>query len=85
MTLRLNPTRSGSTRQLGNSSPTQSLVPVAVGTLAKIAGIGNGGAHSCAFLDTESTQCWGSDSQGQLGNGSGGSTQAPGPVTLTCP
>jgi len=77
---------SNASGQLGiGGAPATSNVPVAVSTLTRISTIGNGGAHSCASLDTETTQCWGSDSMGQLGNGAGGNQSSPGPVTLTCP
>jgi alpha-tubulin suppressor-like RCC1 family protein len=59
--------------------------PAPVSTITSLSTIGNGGAHSCASLSTETTQCWGSDSQGQLGNGAGGSSNVPTQVTLTCP
>ena len=72
--------------QLGTGgTPATSNVPVAVNTLTRISTIGNGSSHSCAALQTETTQCWGSDSAGQLGNGSGGNQTSPGPVSLTCP
>ena len=36
--------------------------------------------HACALSTAGAVYCWGSDSQGQLGNGPGGSQSTPGPV-----
>ena len=56
--------------QLGNSSTTNSSTPVTVAGLAGPAiGIAAGDQHTCALLRTGTVQCWGFNSQGQLGTG----------------
>jgi alpha-tubulin suppressor-like RCC1 family protein len=67
--------------QLGNSSTTQSLVPVAVTTsgvlsgktLTQISGDENG-MYTCALDSAGAAYCWGAASFGQLGNGGVSST-----------
>jgi len=76
--------------QIGDgTSPTDRLVPTTVinptNPLDQIKTIGLGGTHSCAALDTQGTVCWGSDGQGQLGNGASGSSNLPSAVQTLCP
>ena len=75
--------------QLGNSSTTQSLVPVAVTTSGVLSGLSltqisadEGGQYTCALASTGAAYCWGAASYGQLGNG--GASSTPGvPVAVT--
>jgi len=71
--------------QLGDgNSATDSPTPVDVcptggcpGTLSGANFIGAGGQHSCAVVVGAEVRCWGSDSDGQLGNGAGGGSTTP--------
>ena len=67
--------------QLGNSSTTQSLVPVAVTTSGVLAGktltqisADQNGMYTCALDSSGLAYCWGSNNYGQLGNGGVSST-----------
>jgi alpha-tubulin suppressor-like RCC1 family protein len=73
--------------QIGDgTSGTSRLVPTAVSGLTNVSRIGNGGYYSCAAVGDSAARCWGSDSDGQLGNGSAGDSTTPQPVmSLTCP
>ena len=74
--------------QLGNSSTTQSLVPVAVTTSGVLAGktltqlaADQNGQYTCALDSAGAAYCWGAASFGQLGNG--GVASVPGvPVAV---
>jgi alpha-tubulin suppressor-like RCC1 family protein len=61
----------GDGRWHGNAPNTMgdNLLPVALGTGRKAAGIGLGQVHACAVLDNGQLKCWGSNSDGQLGLG----------------
>lgn len=60
--------------QLGNGSDTGSIGdPVLVSGITNAISISAGQSHSCAVLANGRVQCWGSNADGQLGNG-----QAPG-------
>jgi len=68
--------------QLGNNSTTQSQVPVAVDTSGVLSGktiksisVGNG--HSCVVASDNKAYCWGSNSNGQLGNNSYSNSLVP--------
>jgi len=68
--------------QLGNTSTTQSLVPVAVSKAGVLAGvtltqITSGDASACALATTGAAYCWGTDANGQLGNNSTTSSDVP--------
>lgn len=71
--------------QLGNSSTTQSNLPVAVNTTGALSGktiksISTGGSTTCAIASDDKVYCWGSNSNGQLGIGS--TTQSTVPVAV---
>jgi alpha-tubulin suppressor-like RCC1 family protein len=58
--------------QLGDGTKNNSNVPVDVrGLSAAVQGIALGPNHSCALLSGGDIECWGSNSEGQLGNGKG--------------
>ena len=57
--------------QLGNGSKTNSSRPVEASGLSNgITAIAVGGSHTCAITRAQQLKCWGSNSSGQLGNGS---------------
>ena len=74
--------------QLGNGSSlpgNDNATPVAVIGLQSVKSISaggvNNGSHTCDILDNGSAMCWGSNSNGQLGNGSSGTNNStPGNV-----
>lgn len=71
---------------LGDGTTNDSSVLVQVSGLtsgvSKIAvGGGFGSMFSCAVLTDGTVRCWGSDSNGQLGNGAGSSSTVPGAVS----
>lgn len=56
-----------------NGSNSGSLLPVDVAGLgAEAVGVGAGYGHTCAVVGQGGLKCWGFNSDGQLGNGSGG-------------
>jgi len=76
---------SGEYGQLGNGSDEKSPVPVTVDISGVLkdkelvdASVGN--EHACALDDAGKAYCWGRNSDGQLGNGSG--EKSPVPVTV---
>ena len=57
--------------QLGNDAEmVDKPIPVAVSGISGARAISSGGSFSCAITNTGSMKCWGSNSHGQLGNGS---------------
>ena len=59
--------------QLGSGSQTSSSTPVAVTVLGKAwASVSAGSAHACALATDSTLWCWGDNSDGQLGTGTGG-------------
>ena len=64
-----------SSGQLGDASSSNSSVPVAVDTSGVLAGktltqVTSGAYYTCALDSTGAAYCWGSNANGQLGNGS---------------
>jgi alpha-tubulin suppressor-like RCC1 family protein len=74
--------------QLGNGSTIASRTPVGVAGLGSgVKRIAAGGGHSCALTSAGGVKCWGSDSYGQLGNGTwtgnvGGTGPFPTPIDV---
>jgi alpha-tubulin suppressor-like RCC1 family protein len=69
--------------ELGNGSTAESHVPVAViGLVGTATAISIGVAHTCAVMSNGKIQCWGYNSNGQLGNNSNVSTGISGPTTV---
>lgn len=69
--------------QLGNNSTISSPVPVEISTLRgvpTVTAVAAGGAHTCAVTGEGHVKCWGSNSEGQLGNGA--TTSSPVPVDV---
>jgi alpha-tubulin suppressor-like RCC1 family protein len=60
--------------------PTTVKNPAGTGPLTGVTGLATGGNHTCARVTGNQVRCWGSNSNGQLGNG-GGDGQ-PLPVTV---
>ena len=75
--------------QLGNNTTDNSSAPVAVSTFTDVSAtavsITTGGSHTCALLNTGAVNCWGSNSDGQLGNGNTTSSSVPAKVMLFVP
>ena len=68
--------------QLGESGPATSVEPLAVNTTGVLAGktikmIAAGANHACAIASDDLVYCWGSGSEGQLGNGSNSNSSIP--------
>ncbi len=69
--------------ELGNNSMTDSSRPVAVvntsgsGTLSSVSSLSGGRYHSCAVLTSGAVDCWGYNTDGQLGNNSTTNSSIP--------
>ena len=73
---------SGNSGKLGNGSTASSRVPVAVNTSGVLSGktikqISAGENHTCAIASDNRAYCWGSNKNGQLGNGSTANSNVP--------
>jgi alpha-tubulin suppressor-like RCC1 family protein len=69
--------------QLGNGTNASSRIPVQVaGLTSGVKKIALGSSHSCAITANSTVQCWGRNSDGQLGNGSVGNSPTPVTVAL---
>jgi alpha-tubulin suppressor-like RCC1 family protein len=67
--------------QLGDASTTESAVPVQVdGMQSGVAAIAAGLAHTCGLLATGTVLCWGTNANGELGDGKTLDSDAPVPV-----
>ncbi|MCH2109427.1 MAG: RCC1 repeat-containing protein, partial [Polyangiaceae bacterium] len=70
--------------QLGDGSNNDSTTPVAVsgidGTTNNAVSVAGGNYHSCAVLETGAVNCWGRNTEGQLGNDS--TTESTIPVAV---
>jgi alpha-tubulin suppressor-like RCC1 family protein len=74
---------SGSGGELGDGNTTyDSLTPVNAKTSAKAVAIALGYSHSCAVLVDGTVQCWGENTDGQLGSGSTSDQPTPVPGTV---
>jgi len=76
---------SGGNAQLGNNSTDQKTVPTAVYTAGALSGktiksISAGDYHTCAIASDDLAYCWGSNSYGQLGDGTTTQRATPTPV-----
>lgn len=68
--------------QLGNGTTTSSTSPVTVtGFSADATAIAAGNYHTCAVTTDGQIECWGSNSIGQLGNGTAADALTPSPVS----
>jgi alpha-tubulin suppressor-like RCC1 family protein len=73
-----------SSGELGDGSIAQSNVPAAVSGLnGSAVAISIGIAHTCVVLNSGEIQCWGYNSNGQLGNGTTTTTGINAPVTVS--
>jgi alpha-tubulin suppressor-like RCC1 family protein len=73
---------SGTYGQLGNNTPSDSLVPVAVNTSGALSGktivsISAGWNYTCAIASDNNAYCWGLNTSGQLGNNSTSQSNVP--------
>ncbi|HIE75210.1 MAG TPA: hypothetical protein EYP93_03140, partial [Gammaproteobacteria bacterium] len=74
----------GNNGELGDGSTSSSNTPTSVTFDAgrSVLAIAHGSAHTCAMLDNMSVQCWGSNSAGQIGDGTTTDSTTPTYVSL---
>lgn len=64
--------------QVGNGGTASAFEPVAVQNLSTgVSSVVTGGAHTCALMSTGEVRCWGSNANGQLGDGTTTSRGSP--------
>ncbi len=64
--------------QLGDGTNVDRLIPVSImGNLQNVVGVAAGGSHTCVLLATGEVNCWGDNSERQLGNGATSSSNVP--------
>ncbi|MFM1751820.1 MAG: hypothetical protein RL119_782 [Actinomycetota bacterium] len=69
---------SNSSGQLGNDSTTASRVPVDVLNLGSgVTAIAAGAGYTCAIVSSGAAKCWGSNGDGELGNGDNTTSRVP--------
>jgi len=77
----------GQSYELGNGAASDSVTPVVVtginGVTAKATAVDAGDSHTCAVVSPGSVWCWGSNLNGQLGNGTTTGGATPVETTLT--
>jgi len=67
-----------STGQLGNGNTTKQYIPIDVsGLTSDITTIAAGYAHSCALTSNGGVKCWGGNTLGELGDGTGVTSDVP--------
>ncbi len=72
---------SNSSGQLGDGTTTQRNAPVdVVGLTSGVAALAAGSSHTCARMSVGGVKCWGSNSSGQLGDGTTSQRLAPADV-----
>lgn len=69
--------------QLGNGSTSDStnIAVTPTGLSSGVVDLEVGNSHACAEMNTGQVKCWGSNTSGQLGNGTGSNGQTPTNVT----
>jgi len=69
----------------GDTSSSNTPVSVAIGSVRSVLAVAAGSGHTCAIMDNMSVQCWGSNSAGQLGDGTTTDSTTPTTTDSTTP
>jgi alpha-tubulin suppressor-like RCC1 family protein len=69
--------------EMGNDAYTHTPVRLVVG--ASVLAVATGTTHTCAMVDTGEILCWGTNTEGQIGDGGTSYAFSPTPVMLECP